>query len=444
MVRKNFLFIGIVLILLLASSTFAGEGKLQFVETEVVFFPDGKASVEYVVRYSVISGEFHGFYFGGFDRLTPHFDRTNASAIDSRGNTYGLDIKKVNATLYDIVLANGTGVSSGYVTYRFRFAADMFQAGYLAPTTAAEDRKLIVFNWAPTDWDQPLEHYTVKVVYPIEYTSPQTDRSAVEAKLLARGFATERFMNQEYKIDYRLRKVGGKQHIEVLLHKDNARTQYHFRIQQYIDADVFTGIDTAQVSPRETVPPAQRTLPSEQPASKKSRIPSSRWTLLIGFIIILLSGIFGVSRKHRSMVRAQSELDEVKWVREDWEPPKIELASFRKPGKIAKDLDPIEAGVFIGVPYKQIFSTILSQLVKRNCIEVVNRDPLRVEVVKPMPIPYSDLEPYEQKMYRAAKDDGQFSEQELNELLKAVVYNIQQKAWDCDIEATKNYYHDEI
>ena len=81
----------------------------------------------------------------------------------------------------------------------------------------------------------------------------------------------------------------------------------------------------------------------------------------IGVMITLLTGIFGVSRKHRSMVRAQSELDMVRWVREDWEPPKIELATFRKKGKIAKDLDPIEAGMFIGVPYKQIFSTILSQ-----------------------------------------------------------------------------------
>ena len=127
---------------------------------------------------------------------------------------------------------------------------------------------------------------------------------------------------------------------------------------------------------------------------------------MIGFAVMLLSGLFGVSRKHRSMVRAQSELDQVQWVREDWEPPKIELATFRKPGKIAKDLDPIEAGMYIGVPYKQIFSTILSQLVKKNCIEVINRDPLKVEVVTPLPVPYSDLSPYEQKLYKAAKNDG--------------------------------------
>ena len=195
MTQRIFVWIGILAILSMASFAIAGEGRLQFVETEVILFPDGKASVEYVVRYAVTSGEFHGFYFEGFDRLIPHFDKENASAIDSEGNTYGLDIKRVNSTLYDIVLENGRGVSSGYVTYRFRFAANMLQAGYLASTTTADGQELVVFNWAPTQWDQPLEHYTVKVIYPFEYTSIYTDRRYIEAELLARGFATEKWMN---------------------------------------------------------------------------------------------------------------------------------------------------------------------------------------------------------------------------------------------------------
>ncbi|MCJ7582809.1 MAG: hypothetical protein MUP98_20010, partial [Candidatus Aminicenantes bacterium] len=84
--KSVLLVLGIILLLGLASIGEAGEGRLQFVETEVLLLPDGKASVEYVVRYQVISGEFHGFYFEGFDRLIPYFDRQNASAIDSKGN----------------------------------------------------------------------------------------------------------------------------------------------------------------------------------------------------------------------------------------------------------------------------------------------------------------------------------------------------------------------
>ena len=43
----------------------AGTGNLQFVETDVILYPNGQTSVKYVVRYRVRSGEFHGFYFSG-------------------------------------------------------------------------------------------------------------------------------------------------------------------------------------------------------------------------------------------------------------------------------------------------------------------------------------------------------------------------------------------
>ncbi len=118
MVRKFhiLLILGIIAISGVTSTVMAGEGRLRFVETEVLLFPDGKASVEYVVRYTVISGEFHGFYFEGLDRLIPLFDRENASAIDSQGNTYGLDIKGAGPGRYDIVLDRGRSVTSGDIT----------------------------------------------------------------------------------------------------------------------------------------------------------------------------------------------------------------------------------------------------------------------------------------------------------------------------------------
>lgn len=77
MAKRFLVCIGIVLFLSMASWAFAGEGRLKFVETEVILFPDGKSSIEYVVLYQVSSGEFHGFYFEGFDRLIPYFDQKN-------------------------------------------------------------------------------------------------------------------------------------------------------------------------------------------------------------------------------------------------------------------------------------------------------------------------------------------------------------------------------
>ena len=62
----------------LASVALAGTGRLQFVETDVILYPNGQAGVKYTVRYKVLSGEFHGFYFDGLDRLTAYFDTETA------------------------------------------------------------------------------------------------------------------------------------------------------------------------------------------------------------------------------------------------------------------------------------------------------------------------------------------------------------------------------
>ena len=93
----------------------------------------------------------------------------------------------------------------------------------------------------------------------------------------------------------------------------------------------------------------------------------------------LISGYSSRSRqKHRSMIKAHQTLDQVQWARTDWEPPKIEIASFRKEGLIADNLDEFEAALFMGVPYKTILSVILSKLVAQGYLEELSSDPLRV------------------------------------------------------------------
>ena len=49
--------------------TFAGKGEIKSVETTVAFQSDGKAIVNYLVKWNVLSGELHGFYFQGNDKL---------------------------------------------------------------------------------------------------------------------------------------------------------------------------------------------------------------------------------------------------------------------------------------------------------------------------------------------------------------------------------------
>jgi hypothetical protein len=59
----------ILFFMLLALNLFAGSGTINFVETTVELNKAGEANVAYVVQYKVLSGEMHGFYFSGNDRL---------------------------------------------------------------------------------------------------------------------------------------------------------------------------------------------------------------------------------------------------------------------------------------------------------------------------------------------------------------------------------------
>jgi hypothetical protein len=138
------------LLIACADPAMAGKGRIRFIETDVDLRADGSAVVMNTVQWQVLSGELHGFYFEGLDRLPVYRFASDSHAVDSRGNRYGLDISRVGSGRWDIVLANGAGVGSGSVTYRFWFETDFAVAGYLTPTRSAEGRDLMVFNWAPS------------------------------------------------------------------------------------------------------------------------------------------------------------------------------------------------------------------------------------------------------------------------------------------------------
>lgn len=55
--------------------------------------------------------------------------------------------------------------------------------------------------------------------------------------------------------------------------------------------------------------------------------------------------------------------------------------------------------------------------------------------------PSSVLNEYELMMYEAARD-GEIDEKEIEGILQKLVDNVQQKTWDCDMEATRKYYSD--
>ena len=65
----------------------------------------------YTVQWRVLSGELHGFYFEGNDRLRVGTVSQDSYAVDSRGKRYALDVTRVAKGKWDIVLDRGEGVS---------------------------------------------------------------------------------------------------------------------------------------------------------------------------------------------------------------------------------------------------------------------------------------------------------------------------------------------
>ncbi|MHC4992577.1 MAG: hypothetical protein ACYTGC_16525, partial [Planctomycetota bacterium] len=144
----------ICLLFISLAPAIAGRGEIRFVETDIDLRADGSAVVAYTVQWAVVSGELHGFYFEGNDRLRVSMVGRDAFAVDSDANRYELDIKPVGGGNWDIVLAEGRGVGSGTVTYVFAFQTSFAEAGYVAPTTTDDGTQLVVFNWSPVQWDE--------------------------------------------------------------------------------------------------------------------------------------------------------------------------------------------------------------------------------------------------------------------------------------------------
>lgn len=440
-----------VLLLPTVNANASSIANLGFVETDVILLPEGDAIVTYTVRYNIIPGKtMLAFTLEGFDRLNPVFDNDNCWVITDDDNTsYGVDIVSLGSGKYKITNSNGQRLGGKYLTYKLRFTADMAGAGYLDSTTSTDGKSLTVFNWAPVQWDEAMEHYTVSINYPLEYPQQSATREEVEQFLLTNNFATEKWMNERYLIDYRVETIEGTPRVQVLLHKNNPEAKFKFEIQQYISKDIFNQMTIPNDSYDGGVGYEEHNIPrkdhgyNEWNRNNDRRDNGSGRVVLIIALGALFLGIFAVvGKKHKSLVNAQATLDQVQWARTDWEPPTLEIASFRKDGTIAENLDDIEVALFLGTPYKTILSAILSKLVAQGYLEEISQNPIKVRRTD-YNKPSSDLSVYERMMYDAA-DDGEFSGKEIENILKKLVDNVQQKTWDCDIEATKKYYEEKL
>lgn len=234
---------------------------------------------------------------------------------------------------------------------------------------------------------------------------------------------TEPWVNERYRIDYQR---GPEERLLVLFHKENPPNRYQMRVQFYMPAGWFD------------LPAGKSAV--EAPGQQAAR--SDNGLLLVAGLAVI-AAFFGVVKgKQRSMLAARRGLDEIRWENLDWTPPKLILSEFRKPGKVCKELTPLEAAFYLEIPFKRILAAMLNAMVAEGFLEVASESPLRVKVLRRPDL--ESLDDYERLFYEALEDDGRLSQAELEALMNEAVKRVQLKAWDADVEATKAYYREQV
>ncbi|HPN56547.1 MAG TPA: hypothetical protein PLD92_06845, partial [Candidatus Omnitrophota bacterium] len=304
--KKIILFFAILILFIsLDAPAWCGSFKLRWVEVDVVLDADGKAHVSYAVRWSCQGADLHGFYFEGFAGR-PRFNDLDAHAVDEKGTRYPLDITFLSDRKYDIVLAGGQAFHDGEITYRFNYETDLQESGHVV-LTESQDGRLVVFNWAPVQWSDALEHETVTVHYPVVMNTPEGSPEALSAV----NFLTEKYVNQRYKIDYpAATNAQGNPVFTVRFHRDDLPSRYHFQIQTYLDAKYFNLTTMAASQPWAETPGFRK---AEEnyifnryfPGSVLAVVPLSAGgllgLLLFGGVVLLVFPFFIMTRKHVSM-----------------------------------------------------------------------------------------------------------------------------------------------
>ncbi len=72
-------------------------------------------------------------------------------------------------------------------------------------------------------------------------------------------------------------------------------------------------------------------------------------------IVLMLAFLALAALKLKGIARARATAPDILWERDDWEPPRLRLQTFRKAGKVA-ELSHIEALTLLGLPFQVILA----------------------------------------------------------------------------------------
>ena len=411
---------------LLAAPAALAQGQLSWVEVDLALDGDGRAGVTYQTRWRT-SGTMHGFYFEG-EAARPRFRGGQAELPG--GRTVPLSITPAGANRWDVVLAGGEAWGPGEATYTFSYEADLAAAGFVDVTRPPDGPPLTVLNWSPVEWDEALEHHTLVARF-TSVPAPRAGDLSLEDAARA-GLRTEPWVNERYLISYR--GEGSPPTLWVRFHQKDVPPRGEHRVQLYLPSGHFPGV-AAQAERRLAARRAEEERRRAEQAASRHRRATVALPLLLAVGLVSL-GLAG--RKLKGLARAHATAPDVLWERDDWEPPRLRLSTFRKPGKVA-ELSDLEALTLLGLPFTIVLAMVIDLLFRRGRLR-------REEAGGALRLARLGDAPPEDDPYLAfawkqlAEEPAPPPEGLAGRLGELLVGTVQRKAWDADLEATREHY----
>jgi hypothetical protein len=418
-------------------------------ETTVVLRPDGKATVIYRLEWQARGGEMHGFYFQG-EAFKPVWDMARCWADLPDGTRSALSITNLG-NKFDVVLAGGKGFS-GKAYFNLTYGGDFAGAGLVGRTTAADDRKLVFFDWAPVQWNQSLKYRAVRLVLPIKAraaTLTGDEKAAIPVQ-------TEKNVNAENKIDwYGSKGDDGAYYLTGLFYQRDVPTRGSQRLRLYFPeahlaltaepADDTSAPEAASEQETQAEPAAaEEERAPAPPAPAREYVAYDFRTHPLGACAVFLPIIFvglalytrrlAVFRKKRALLAGMS------WAGDAWSPPRILVGSYQVPGKVAEGLHPVEVALLMELPLPRVAAIMIEGLKRQGLVELVSESPLQIRVLGAK----KAEQEYEEAFLAAFDSEGRVLSGLMADFFESAIKKLQEKVWDCDIDATKAYYRKRI
>ena len=444
--------LSVSLLALCLSSAFALSSKLVSDETTVVLRPDGKATVSCRLEWKADGGQMHGFYYEG-EAFSPVWDMEHCWADLPDTSRSALSIKDLGDGKYDVVLALGKGFS-GTAYYNLSYAGDFAAAQLIGNTTTASGEKLIYFDWGPVWWDQSLEYRSVRLVLPKTVGS---DKLSDEEKA-AIPLRTEKAVNAENKIDwYGTKGEDGKFYLTGLFYQKDVQVQGTQRLQLYFPAGyldlsaelsevegktaVSDEAEQAQAEGAALAAASASANAEEKPRDYFAENVRGNPILSLSILVALIALALVLYARRLASYRARKALlAGISWAGDAWSPPRILVGSYQVPGKVAEGLHPVEVALLMELPLPRVAAIMIEGLRRQGLIELVSESPLRIKILSAAKA-QSD---YEESFLGAFDSEGRVLSGLMADFFEAAIKKLQEKVWDCDLEATKTYYRKKI